>query len=286
MRFFWALSRSGVMNEPDRCTLRLRYHVGMTLPPAALEVRGALVETLHRSARGIGVITGRRERDLYLAILTGADDEDAARSHALRLVIAALGGLGLRDLAPHIKLSEITSQPALPGGPRRVEAASALFDRSATLPDGRVVRAAVPEPLGEWLAYVEGDRADVMAGRALPEVLHELLELPWSHEKNDQWFDDAIAELAGHRTTRGIRYRCPCCEHLTLERPPPGTNTTCEFCVWEDDRVQFRDPDYRPGANRVSLREARAVYRRHGTSDIARRSRARQPRPDDTLPSP
>ncbi len=263
------------MIEPAALSEQLIYRVGMTFPSAApLEVPDGdrLVRALHRSARGIGVITSRRERGLYLAVLTGADDEDAACNRALRLVTAALGELGLAALAAHIELADISSQRVLPGGPHRVEAAPPLAYRSAMLPDGRVLRAACTAPLGEWFAYVEDDPVRVMAGRALPEVLPELFELPWSHEKNAQWFDDAIAELATHRTSAGVRYPCPCCDHLTQPRPPPGTNTTCEVCVWEDDRVQSRDPDHRPGANRVSLREARESYRHHGTSDIDRRA--------------
>jgi hypothetical protein len=95
----------------------------------------------------------------------------------------------------------------------------------------------------------------VVAGRALPAVLDELLQLPWG--RREPWFYDALAALAGHPTPDGVRYACPCCDQLTLERPPPGTFDICRVCGWEDDNVQFRDPDYRGGANRVSLREAR-----------------------------
>ena len=78
---------------------------------------------------------------------------------------------------------------------------------------------------------------------------------------------DAIEELAGERTREGVRYPCPCCDSLTLTEPPTGTHAICAVCNWEDDSVQFRDPDYVGGANRVSLREARENYRRHGTSE-------------------
>ena len=94
-----------------------------------------------------------------------------------------------------------------------------------------------------------------MAGRALPEVLDELLQPPWG--RRPPWVHDAIAVLAGHPTSDGVRYACPCCDRLTLDRPPPGTHDICRVCRWEDDRVQFRDPDYRGGANTISLREAR-----------------------------
>ena len=56
------------------------------------------------------------------------------------------------------------------------------------------------------------------------------------------------------------RYACPCCGRLTLPEEPPGTFDICKECGWEDDNVQFDDPDARGGANSESLREARERY--------------------------
>jgi hypothetical protein len=78
-----------------------------------------------------------------------------------------------------------------------------------------------------------------------------------------------------------VRYACPCCAFLTLERKPPGTYDTCPVCVWEDDRVQFAMPDFRGEANRSSLREARACFVRIGVSDERHLVRARKPREDE-----
>jgi Cysteine-rich CPCC len=247
---------------------RLTYHLEMTLPPEVVEVRDALSEALHRSDRLIGVITGGREGGLYLGILNGAEDDDEARSLALRLVTAALQNLGLADLAPHIQVGDITGRPALAGGSHLVDGAPRLSYRTATLPDSRVLNAARGDPLGEWFAFVEQDPEKVMAGRSLLEVLDELLELPWGNK--DRWFYEAIAEPAGRQTNHGVRFPCPCCDHLSLDEPPPGTHAICEVCRWEDDRVQFRDPDYAGGANRVSLREGRANFARYGKSDTDR----------------
>ena len=44
----------------------------------------------------------------------------------------------------------------------------------------------------------------------------------------------------------------------SLDEPAPGTYDICAVCGWEDDLVQFHDPDFRGGANRESLREAQA----------------------------
>jgi hypothetical protein len=54
------------------------------------------------------------------------------------------------------------------------------------------------------------------------------------------------------------RYRCPCCNFRTLVTEPPGSYELCPVCYWEDDQIQFRDPDYVGGANAESLNEARA----------------------------
>ncbi len=47
---------------------------------------------------------------------------------------------------------------------------------------------------------------------------------------------------------------------MTLTEEPPGTFEVCPVCGWEDDDAQARDPDFAGGANRVSLREARANF--------------------------
>ena len=52
----------------------------------------------------------------------------------------------------------------------------------------------------------------------------------------------------------------PCCGFVTLDERPPGTYEICRVCGWEDDPVQFADPDYRGGANTDSLREHRAGF--------------------------
>jgi hypothetical protein len=56
------------------------------------------------------------------------------------------------------------------------------------------------------------------------------------------------------------RYPCPCCGLLTLDEEPPGTFDICTVCGWEDDNVQFDDPDYTGGANTMSLNEAKKAY--------------------------
>ena len=59
------------------------------------------------------------------------------------------------------------------------------------------------------------------------------------------------------------KYHCPCCEYFTL-RDESGHFDICEVCYWEDDSIQSFDPEYRGGANTMSLNEARANYKRIG----------------------
>ncbi len=57
-----------------------------------------------------------------------------------------------------------------------------------------------------------------------------------------------------------IRYACLCCGYKTLSEPPPGTYDICEICFWEDDGVQFANPDWEVGANHESLRQAQQKF--------------------------
>lgn len=64
-----------------------------------------------------------------------------------------------------------------------------------------------------------------------------------------------------------MKYTCPCCGYKTLDEEPPGTFDICEICFWEDDHIQFEDPDYEGGANVPSLRQAWRNYFTFGASD-------------------
>jgi len=79
----------------------------------------------------------------------------------------------------------------------------------------------------------------------------------------------------------GERYSCPCCGYLTLILEPPGTFRLCPVCYWEDDPIQFDDPDYTGGANRVSLNQARENFLRFGACEEVVVSRVRKPLPEE-----
>ena len=77
------------------------------------------------------------------------------------------------------------------------------------------------------------------------------------------------------------RYACPCCGFFTLPLPPPGSYALCPVCDWEDDGVQFADPDHEGGANAESLNQARANFRKFGASSPSSVSCVRPPRPEE-----
>ena len=75
-------------------------------------------------------------------------------------------------------------------------------------------------------------------------------------------------------------FPCPCCRFLALDEQPPGTYQICAICGWEDDLVQFEDPDYRGGANRPSLNEWRQEFEAEELPELRRRGFNLPPRAD------
>ena len=73
------------------------------------------------------------------------------------------------------------------------------------------------------------------------------------------------------------KYTCPCCGYKTLDEEPPGTFEICPICFWEDDNVQFDDPDYKGGANDVSLREAQINFEKLGAYEEDKMKFVRKP---------
>jgi hypothetical protein len=151
-------------------------------------------------------------------------------------------------------------------------------ERRHTLPDGRELAAAYEgEPVG-WVVRVVGEDR-VARGREIHDVLVELLE-PGPGRWPD-WFVAAADDLAARDTRLGRRYACPCCGHLTLDEAPAGTYAICKVCFWEDDGVQYRDPAYEGGANRVSLEQARTSFDEHGVSEQRLAAYVRPPLPEE-----
>ena len=77
------------------------------------------------------------------------------------------------------------------------------------------------------------------------------------------------------------RFACPCCGFLTRPREVPGSFAICPVCRWEDDNLQFADPTYASGANRISLNEAKENYAACGAKSRDAVSHARPPLPSE-----
>lgn len=50
--------------------------------------------------------------------------------------------------------------------------------------------------------------------------------------------------------------KCVCCGETFV-----GLYDICEVCGWQDDLVQNKNPDYKGGANEMSLNEAKQAYK-------------------------
>lgn len=62
---------------------------------------------------------------------------------------------------------------------------------------------------------------------------------------------------------------CPCCGYNTFDPEDRLNYSICPICFWEDDPVAFKDINYKGGANRVSLRQARENYKAFGACEVS-----------------
>ena len=77
------------------------------------------------------------------------------------------------------------------------------------------------------------------------------------------------------------KYQCPCCGFYTLQEKANNTFQLCLVCYWEDDGVQFHDPDYDGGANEMSLNQARENFKKYGAVDQRFKTLVRPPNEDE-----
>lgn len=56
------------------------------------------------------------------------------------------------------------------------------------------------------------------------------------------------------------KFLCPCCEKHYFDEIDDFE--ICPVCDWVNEIVQTKNPDFRGGANHMSLNQARAAYRR------------------------
>ena len=55
------------------------------------------------------------------------------------------------------------------------------------------------------------------------------------------------------------KIKCPCCNNATLPKDNPWY-FICPICLWENDPVQFADPNFEGGANECSLIQAKENF--------------------------
>ena len=61
-------------------------------------------------------------------------------------------------------------------------------------------------------------------------------------------------------------FDCPVCGRWTFKKI--GDYEICPKCGWENDRLQYKDPDLKGGANSLSLNEARQKYLLHEGKEV------------------
>lgn len=76
---------------------------------------------------------------------------------------------------------------------------------------------------------------------------------------------------------------CPCCGYDTFNPKERLEYSICPVCFWEDDPVQYKEPDYKGGANRVSLIEAQINFEKYGACEKDMISNVRKPNDKDEL---
>ncbi len=71
---------------------------------------------------------------------------------------------------------------------------------------------------------------------------------------------------------------------MTMGTDIAGTFDYCDVCGWSDDDVQAADPDFPGGANKMSLNQARANFKKYGAKSLEALNRVRKPLPEE-MPS-
>lgn len=60
---------------------------------------------------------------------------------------------------------------------------------------------------------------------------------------------------------------CPCCGYDTFDPSERFEYSICPICYWEDDKIQFDDPELSGGANSVSLIQAQLNFEEFGACE-------------------
>lgn len=74
---------------------------------------------------------------------------------------------------------------------------------------------------------------------------------------------------------------CPCCGYDTFDPIDRGNYSICPICYWEDDPIQFKEPNLSGGANRVSLIEGQNNFLAFGACEYDMIKNVRKPNNKD-----
>lgn len=78
------------------------------------------------------------------------------------------------------------------------------------------------------------------------------------------------------------RYQCCCCGYFTLvgKKETDTLWDICPVCFWEND-VSGENPDKYSGANRMTLAQGRANYKKYSACDLKFASKVRLPEAEE-----
>ena len=77
------------------------------------------------------------------------------------------------------------------------------------------------------------------------------------------------------------KFACPCCGYKTFGEKPNGHYDICPVCFWEDDPIQFDDPNYEGCANKVSLKQGQRNFINFGACEREMILNVRKPTEDE-----
>lgn len=174
----------------------------------------------------------------------------------------------------------VIGEADVPGG--RVLGTVEEGDRLSVILERRIHDGKPATPSSPRLQVRFEDVRDVDAVAEKNMIVDSLLEMvgepPWHRYvfvDSDPESRSRLEVWAQHVRLRDVpRFNCPCCDFPTLDEEPPGTYEICRVCGWEDDNVQFDDPDFPGGANRESLNEYRTEFARRLENNPSLRAQA------------
>ena len=124
------------------------------------------------------------------------------------------------------------------------------------------------ENIKHWTHLVEHGDLYFVINFGLSELNHEsLFKLYDIVKPYDKAFSNKLEIIITNKITFN-KCKCPCCGIYDYEKEVGETYLICPVCNREDDYVQLGNPDFKGGANRYSLRQARLNFLRYGNSNI------------------